>query len=208
MKRFFLFLFILFSLTAFAQQPEQINDMALDLMDQEKYREALDLLDKLVAEYPTTTAFRYNRAVTLFNLGAHQKAIADYKVLLQDIPESEYAFQIGNAYEQIDSVSKALSFYSRAIEMDSDNYLYFFKRGTLYLKKGDLSKAIDDFTASLKINSEHHNSRHNRGIALYYMKRQKDACDDWCIAAQLGNPHSPEHLKKNCRGYRAECDPR
>jgi tetratricopeptide (TPR) repeat protein len=193
--------FVLSGSALFSQSKEEmaLNNQAVILMDNGKYSEALPYLDKLNAKDTANFIYRYNRAVTLFNLKQYNKAIAEYNVLHLLIPEqSEYVFQIGNAYEQLDSVKLAISYYTRAIEMDADHFMYFFKRGTQYLKEEKLKEAEADFTASLELNPKHHNSLHNRGITLYKLGDKHRACEDWCQAFQLGNTYSKTHLTQLC----------
>jgi tetratricopeptide (TPR) repeat protein len=198
-------LLVLFSAQSLAQSQQAINNEAVKMMNNENYKDALALLDPLVTNYPSVTAYRYNRAVTFFNLKQYREAIRDYKVLMEASPESEYAFQIGNAYDHIDSLSTATTYYSKAIDIDQDNYMTYFKRGTVYLKQSLFAKAIDDFTRSFELNPAHHNSLHNRAIALYHSKKQELACEDWCKAVELGNPYSMEHLQKNCKTIPLKC---
>lgn len=205
-KLFTLAILLMSSIQAFCQVYEAINNKAMELMNNDQYTEAISLLNPLVEKNPSVTVYRYNRAVTYFNLKKYQEAIADYKILLEELPEAEYAFQIGNAYEQMDSTLKAVSYFTKAISMDKDNYLYYFKRGTVHLKKSKFVNAIQDFNQSLLLNPEHDNSMHNRGIALFYTKKYEQACEDWCNASRLGNPHSTEHVKKNCKSVLISCD--
>jgi tetratricopeptide (TPR) repeat protein len=190
---------------ASAQAEIAINNQAVELMDEERYEEALVILDKLVQEYPTVTKYRENRAATYFGLKEFSKCVDDYKILLETFPEAEYAFQIANAFEHMDSFSNAIAYYSKAVELENDNYLTFFKRGTVFLKMKNFTRATEDFSQAIKLNPDHHNSFHNRGIALYQSDKQELACSDWCQAMQLGNTYSAEHLKKNCKTIPASC---
>jgi tetratricopeptide (TPR) repeat protein len=113
--------------------------------------------------------------------------------------ESEYLFQTGNAYEQLNNSQQAAHFYSKAIERDADQFLYYFKRGTIFLKQNKLKEAETDFNSSLLINPKHHNSLHNRAIARYKLGEADKACDDWCQSFLLGNSYSESHLKENCK---------
>ena len=193
--------FTLFSTALFSQSKEEValNNQAVALMDEGKYQEALPFLNKLNAKDTSNYIYRYNRAVTLFNLKQFYGAIAEYQYLHKLIPEqSEYVFQIGNAYEHLDRSNLAISYYTKAIEIDEDHFIYFFKRGTLYLKQEKYSEAVADFSASIEINPKHHNSLHNRGIALYKLGHQIEACENWCQAVQLGNTFSRTHLSEFC----------
>ena len=133
-----------------------------------------------------------------FYRGQHS-GIAEYKYLHELLPEqAEYIFQIGNAYEQMDSLKLAVDFYSKAIEMDQDHFIYFFKRGTVLLKQDEFLKAATDFTSSISLNPKHHNSFHNRGIAAFKLGQKDKACEDWCEARRLGNTYSGHHFNQNC----------
>lgn len=205
-----MFFFLLSSLTVFAQdeEEEKLNNKAVALMNDKRYKEALPYLDNLIKLNSHNILFRHNRAVTLSNLERHREALVDYKILASALPEeSEYEFQIGNAYEQIDSTLQSIIYYSRAIDLDTTRFIYYFKRGTIYLKQNYFVQAEADFTAALKLNPYHDNSLHNRAIALYKLGEESKACDDWCRAYQLGNTTSLSHLKKNCKSYKSCSSP-
>jgi tetratricopeptide (TPR) repeat protein len=201
MKVFCAVALVALCMNVYSQTSEEVNlnNQAVALMDGEQYKEALPFLDDLVARDSVSTIYRYNRAVTLFNLKKYAQALADYEILAAAAPEeSEYVFQIGNAYEQLDSTELAIHFYTKAIQLENDKFMYFFKRGTLYLHDGKFKKAEQDYNESLLLNPRHDNSLHNRGIALYKMGQASKACTDWCQANELGNPHSASHIKTNC----------
>jgi tetratricopeptide (TPR) repeat protein len=205
MRNVIVVLLVISSLSAIGQLNEKKNNEAVALMEEEKYEDALLILNPLVSEFPSVTSYRYNRAVTLFHLEKYLQSILDYKELFKESPEVEYVFQIANAYEQMDSLEKAVIYYSKTIELEQDNYLNYFKRGTIYLKTTKFENAINDYNISVRLNPAHHNSLHNRGIALYHLKRTEQACEDWCNAFRLGNPYSEEHLNKNCKIIPQKC---
>ena len=193
--------FVFASITLCAQSKEEValNNLAVSLMDKGDYKEALVHLDKLTATDENNFIYRYNRAVTLFTLKKYQEASGEYKYLHELLPEqSEYVFQIGNAYEQLDSVNVALTFYTLAIEMNQDQFLYYCKRGTVFLKQNELQRAEADLTSSIELNPKHHNSFHNRGITLFKLGQVGKACDDWCQAVVLGNAYSGNYFQQNC----------
>jgi len=201
MKILCLVILIMACADVYSQSSEDVNvnNRAVELMDEQQYKEALPYLDQLVARDSVNTIYRYNRAVTLFNLKKYNEARADYEILSTAVPEeSEYIFQIGNSYEQLDSSQLAIEFYTKAIQLENDKFLYYFKRGTLLLYKGRFKEAESDFNESLLLNPRHDNSLHNRGIARYKMGQSRKACEDWCLASELGNPHSASHIKANC----------
>ena len=176
------------------------------MLNNGQYEKALPIFEGLVTEYPDNTMYRYNRAVTYFNLKKYKAALNDYLILINSDPtKAEYYFQAGNLYETQDSLHKVEYYYSKALARETENFMYYFKRGTFYLKRGLYEKAIKDFDNSILINEKHHNSYHNRAIALDKKGEKVQACDDWCQALLLGNPHSATHLDKNCKKYPDPC---
>lgn len=175
-------------------------------MQEERYAEALPYFEDLIAINPTETVYRYNRAVTLFNLKEYQKSLQDYLYLVKiDSEEPEYYFQIGNIYEHLDNLIESEKYYSKAISIEKNYSLYYFKRGTVRLKQFQWNPAVADFNRVLELDPEHHNSYHNRGIAYYRAGFKEKGCEDWCQALLKGNPRSAEHLQKNCKSYPKPC---
>jgi tetratricopeptide (TPR) repeat protein len=160
----------------------------------------------LVSISPENTLYRSNRATVLFNLKDYKNALEDYYLLIEALPqENENYFQAGNVLEHLDSLDKAVYYYSKAISIDKDYYIYFFKRGTIYLKQNQWKNAIEDFSAAIELNPEHDNSYHNRGIAYYKIGAKEKGCEDWCQALLKGNTKSAIHLEKNCEKYPSTC---
>lgn len=192
----------------FGQSDQETNKRIVELIDEERYNEALPLAKEFLNKNPDDFAAHYNHAVICFHLKKYKEALEDYQFLSTEIPtNAEYLFQIGNVYENMDSLKLATEYYSRALQIANKDYLYFFKRGTCYLKLQWYDEAITDFNHSLRLNEMHHNSLHNRGIAFYKKGEKEKACEDWCQALLLGNPHSASHLDRNCKQYPASCLP-
>ncbi len=189
-----------------AQSNEELNNSAIELMDRGRYKEALPFFEKLVDAEPYNTVFRYNRAVVNYNLKNYQAALNDYLILSKEVPdESEYYFQIGNLYDELNKLDKVPYYYNRAIELDKDQFLYFFKRGTYWLKQNRFDLALADLNHALELNPRHANSLHNRAIILYKIGQVEKACEDWCQAQLLGNSLSGIHMEKNCKTYPQAC---
>ena len=84
MMRFQLVIAIIVWGTALYAQPEEgvaLNNQAVSLMESGNYAEALVYLDKLTATDENNYIYRYNKAVSLFNLKRYSEAIKEYKYL-------------------------------------------------------------------------------------------------------------------------------
>ncbi len=193
-------LIILFlSPAVFAQHESKLNNRAAALMDEDKYDQALPILQTLVKEFPSVTVYRYNRAVCLFNLDQYEASLKDYRYLAESMPdEAEYFFQIANLMELMEKKDSVRYYYSRAIALDTANYQYYFKRGTFSLLENKWQDALADLSESIRLNPNHANAYHNRAIAHYKLKQPDSACADWCTASKMGLEVSETYLKKNC----------
>jgi tetratricopeptide (TPR) repeat protein len=197
---------LVISLGGAAQTHADINETGIRLMEKGQYKQALPIFEKLVYAEPDNAVFRYNRAVTCFNLKRYKEALHDYLWLAEEYPEDpEYQFQIGNLYYELNQQTKVAAYYNRAIALDGDNFMYYFKRGTYYMKADRYDLALADFNKSLGINPRHANSLHNRGIIQYRTGQTDKACEDWCQAQLLGSSISGIHMEKNCKVYPQAC---
>jgi len=186
---------------------DQQYQQAVTLMEQESYSEALKLLTPLVKQTPDDFTYRQSRATCYYQLKHFADAAFEFRILTQLVPENtEFVFQTGNSYEQLDSLRLAVQYYSTAIQQQPDNFLYHFKRGTVYLKQSRWSPAINDMNEVIALNKNYDNAYHNRAIALYKAGEEMRACNDWCRAALLGNKLSVTHLERNCKRYPFNCD--
>jgi tetratricopeptide (TPR) repeat protein len=202
--------FLLLSFLPFctqAQDEYELNNKGVKLINEENYEAALPYFNELIDKSSDNNPLYYaNRAVILFNLKRYSEALADYEFLIKALPnESENYFQTGNIYDQQDSLAKAAYFYTKAISVDKDQFIYYFKRGTIYLKQMQWKNSIDDFNAAIDLNPEHDNSFHNRAIAYYKAGFKEKGCEDWCQALLKGNTKSAVHLEKNCEKYPSPC---
>src|SRR5690606_33395587 len=88
--------------TSHAQTDVDINNNAVVMLNNGQYEKALPIFEGLVTEYPDNTMYRYNRAVTYFNLKKYKAALNDYLILINSDPtKAEYYFQAGNLYETL-----------------------------------------------------------------------------------------------------------
>ncbi len=193
-------------LSCFAQdQHANLVNRAVRHLSTGKFADALAILDPLVKDDTTDITLRHNRAIAYFNLKKYREALDDYLFLIRENPLPEYLFQAGNSYEHLNKPDSALAYYTRTLDVEKDNFLYFFKRGTALLKTSKFSAAILDFNEALILNPEHSNSMHNRGLAKFASGNDRGACEDWCDASILGNAMASLHLSRNCKSFPSRC---
>ncbi|MCL2128868.1 MAG: tetratricopeptide repeat protein [Treponema sp.] len=67
----------------------------------------------------------------------------------------------GYIYNLNTNYDKAISDYTMAIELSSNNADLYYDRGIAYSEKGDTNRAIEDFTMALSIDAKHSEAREN-----------------------------------------------
>ncbi|MFC2050431.1 tetratricopeptide repeat protein [Chloroflexota bacterium] len=93
------------------------------------------------------------------------RAIAERTKVL-DLPPSIYAssyFARGLEYEDIDEYDKAIACYTKAIELDPEDALYYRFRGHAYEDRGEYDEAIADYTRAIELDPESWSAYQARG---------------------------------------------
>ena len=73
------------------------------------------------------------------------------------MPNAEEAEQFkaaGNAALQAGNLTEAIESYTKAINADGTNHVYYSNRSAAYLKKGDGNNALEDANSTVAINPE------------------------------------------------------
>jgi tetratricopeptide (TPR) repeat protein len=102
---------------------------------------------------------------------------------------------IEDIYGRKSQYDKAISDYSKAIEINPKSALTYNNRGNVYAAKGQYDKAISDYNKAIEINPSDAGAYNNRAIA-YSDKGQYDkAWDDVHKAESLGYKVHPGFLR-------------
>eukprot|EP00522_Entomoneis_paludosa_P015465 CAMPEP_0172443494 /NCGR_PEP_ID=MMETSP1065-20121228/3741_1 /TAXON_ID=265537 /ORGANISM="Amphiprora paludosa, Strain CCMP125" /LENGTH=582 /DNA_ID=CAMNT_0013193751 /DNA_START=60 /DNA_END=1808 /DNA_ORIENTATION=- len=81
----------------------------------------------------------------------------------------------GNAALQAGNTSEAIEFYSKAINADGSNHVYFSNRSAAYLKMGDANNALEDANSCIGLNPDFAKGYSRKGAALHALKRYNDS---------------------------------
>ncbi len=90
---------------------------------------------------------------------------------------------------------KAISDFSKAIEIDPRLAEAYLNRGIGYGSKDLHDQAISDFNKAIELNTEYAKAYNNRAIACYYKGEYDKAWEDVHKAQSLGYQVHPEFLK-------------
>ena len=81
----------------------------------------------------------------------------------------------GNAALQAGKLTEAIDNYTKAINADGANHVYYSNRSAAYLKKGDAHNALEDANSVLGLNPEFPKGYSRKGAALHALKRYNDS---------------------------------
>lgn len=81
----------------------------------------------------------------------------------------------GNAALKAGKISDAISNYTKAINVDGANHVYFSNRSAAYLKQGNGNSALEDANSCIALKPEFAKGYSRKGAALHHLKRYNDS---------------------------------
>jgi stress-induced-phosphoprotein 1 len=81
----------------------------------------------------------------------------------------------GNAALQAGKTSDAIEAYSKAIDLDGANHVFFSNRSAAFLKQGNASNALDDAKSCIGLNPDFSKGYSRKGAALHALRRYNDS---------------------------------
>jgi len=90
---------------------------------------------------------------------------------------------------------KAISEFSKAIQIDPSYVKAYYNRGDVYTNLGRYDEAVSDFTKALQIEPKYAMAYYNRGITYFLKKEYNNAWRDINKAIEIGIKIHPVFLK-------------
>jgi tetratricopeptide (TPR) repeat protein len=116
----------------------------------------------------------FNRGVTWYDMGDHDRAIQDYNEAIKLNPNFEQAFfNRGNAFDENEQFERAIQDYDRAIALKPDYAKVFNNRGYAYDEEGAFDRAIQDYDRAIALKPDYAKAFNNRAIS--YAKKSQYA---------------------------------
>jgi tetratricopeptide (TPR) repeat protein len=201
---------------------EQYNTEAEALEKEEKYEEAILLLDKAIEKDPTNLKALINRAVDKSILEDYEGAIQDYTIVLSLDDENTLAYlnrgknkarvndNIGAIDDFEDAISTKGSETTYITEtpnqfMDDDYGIYDvemeeikYERGIVLYEMDSLRSAFNDFNFCIQEGFQVKESLNMRGNIYLLFGMKKEACKDYKKGWELGDVDSRDNFAEYC----------
>jgi len=91
----------------------------------------------------------------------------------------------GNEFMKKEMVAEAIECYSRAIDLDRNNAVYYCNRAAAYNKLSKFYKAVDDCNIAIEIDPQYSKAYNRRGVAQISLNKFREARDSFAKALEL-----------------------
>lgn len=140
--------------------PDELTVQVLELIDQDRLSEALELCNEATERHWYKPVPYCLKAQVLLEMGELERAIGECDYAIQIAPQAAFAYHMrGEICHEMKDYDKAIRDYSLAIDVDPDWSPPYVSRGSAYMKKQMYDKAIADFNKSLKIDPDYTQAR-------------------------------------------------
>ena len=122
-------------------------------------------------DYLDKNSINMSNVNILGGTGAVKDSVINY--LTGGINEAEFYYNRAKEYSVNKDFDKAIADYSKAMELDPNDYVLYYDRGLAYQEKGSIDNAISDYSKSIELNPDYIYAYNNRAN-IYYDEKQYD----------------------------------
>lgn len=163
----------------------------------DRMKDALRDFDKAITlkQYPKAYVARANAYYVLKDF---PKAMSDAETVLKtDINNPKANYVLANCYDDLNQLDKALVYYNKVIEVNSENPLYFMRRAIVYGKQQQYKSCLKDLDTCTTIDANYAEAYYWKGVVKVNMKQ--NPCNDLKKAMDLGFTAAQQPLQTYCR---------
>ena len=148
-------------MTILAENFEELIKKAKELTNQERFEEALEILEKVFADNPNSEEAKKSLLETLFTYGGYlndeytlqyERSKGMFKRIIEIDPTNYRAhYNLGIANFNLDEIEKAKKCYEEAVRIKPDYKHCLYNIGLVYERKGNLQEALRYYEKALEI---------------------------------------------------------
>jgi tetratricopeptide (TPR) repeat protein len=195
---YFLFLFTTFSIVSCSSSPSiNAGDVAFK---KGEYSEAIAAYSESLKTDPSNLDLRFGRGRAYQELGKFEEAQLDFEQALSQDPNN-FQVLLSLAMIQLDqqSYASALLYATKAEEIPGAPAMASFLKGRALQQLGMPEDALKAFGNAIQLDKDFGQAYLNRGLLKEALERNKEACEDFKLAAALEYPGGKESLQKYCK---------
>jgi tetratricopeptide (TPR) repeat protein len=162
-----------------------------------RYKEAINDYSKAIELHQYSKAYAA-RANAYYDEQNYTAAISDaQKALNQDPKNIRALYALGNSYNDLNQLDKALQSYNIALSASPEEPAFYFKRAIVYGKQQNFAKCLDDLNTSTGLDANFAEAFYWKGVAKVNLNQSP--CADLNKAVNLGFVQAQGALQKYCR---------
>lgn len=147
---------------------------ARKFIEDEKYEEAIKLLQEILGKRPDETNTIYLLGICYEKVGKTKEAKKLFEKVVERKPNfAPVNFKLAVIYHREGNKDNALKYYRKTVELDKTNWVAFYDAGILLFEKGETDKAIEYLKAANKINPKDAPTIEYMGMC--YLKKGENA---------------------------------
>ena len=170
---------------------------AIDLDNQGRFAEALDVYESLFKHFPNHLALLECFGTLLLKMGKFERGLRVYdKSLSIDNTQSHIYSNRGIAFQELKQYRQALSSFEQALTLKPDNVDAYLNRGNLLQELKDFAGAVASYDQAIALKADYAEAYYNRGNALKELKQFSAALESYQNAIALKPNY--EEAYSNC----------
>jgi Flp pilus assembly protein TadD len=171
----------------------RLYNTAMDLMKENRMRDAVEEWRKAIAMDPNDGGAHFNLGFTLAETGKLDEAIAEYRKACDLSPEDPVAFaNLALALAQSGNPNKAIVNYRKSLALNPANPAVEADLGAVLFEKGQASEALEHLRKAVAMNPDFADGRNKLGSTLAKTGQTNEAVEHLEKAVAL-NPDSVEY---------------
>jgi tetratricopeptide (TPR) repeat protein len=177
------------------KNPEDIaalNNLAVIYCRQEKFLDALEILQQTIDIDPTKVELYYNLGNTYKHLADDKHAIMAYAKVVEFNPEFVPVYNdLGFIYQRMGEFQKSFAMFQQGLSLDADNPYLHCNYGIALEANGQIEEAADEYKAAFDKDVNFIDALNHLGIVWYKRGDYEKALESFDMALDI-NPYVSE----------------
>ncbi|GAB4245469.1 MAG: hypothetical protein Tsb0034_23990 [Ekhidna sp.] len=171
-----------------------------DLFEDQMYKEAIAAYTEYLTTHPDHTKSLYNRGRSYEEMGAVEKAKADFmKVVELDKQHINAYLSLAKLAYNDHQYNKVLVFASQALELNENSAQGHFLSARGAHQLGYFDQALESYNNAISINKDFGEAYLYRGALKIGLKKSRSACEDFKFARLLNVDGADKAVKDYCK---------
>ena len=179
-------------------EDRQAMEAIAKYLQDEKYDDALRLINKHIAKYPKNASGYLKRAYVYEVMRKRNLAIKDYDHVLSMYPCHKEALDLrAQAYQSMKQAGKSVKDLIKLVRNETDHWNTRFRLAFAYMEAGDYKASKREYSGLLKVYPNSIEGLTGRGLAHLRAKEYKEAVADYSQAIKCDPERSASmHYKR------------